>query len=753
MSDNFCPRQISFLLPGNPGVRVTATEDGSGGILFTVDVQDTTGSTGDLRAVFFDIDPAAMAGLIVSDGGPLLTEYRVSSNNVLDLGDGATLAGKVKAKFDVGLEWGTPGGKKDDINFEVGFTLTNAAGNLTLDDLAGLRFGAKLDSVGGPGGVRNATTKLLLAEMPAAPDAMDDVEEIFEDGADGLDDPSKDPQGVTLNLLDNDTDADTAHADLRITSIHEADEVGGPMHGTVEISADGRSVIYTPDADYSGTDSFLYCISDGNGGQDNALCTVTIVAVADDPIIDIQVAQGSHINETLVTVTATQNDADGSEYLHDIDWLVGGGGAPAGVTITPLSVVPGGVPGQIIQMFTVTTTAETDWNFDIDFTATAVETSNLDTEDATGTQNIEIDYTNNSDTLTYTVDDQSIWSNGDAFVFDYDQFHGIDDSWGDSGGDPDVLGTSYDVGVSLKAGFDIDVHFEAGSIDATIPIDATINTTYNKTTDVIYIESILALGSGGSFLTTGPEGHFLLDFIFEVEAHAFAEIAHFTIINESFNKSLSQNIFDFDSMDPPPDPYSLLGGIVEVGLAWPHISVANDAGLMSGSGASNNFLSATLDIDQLANYLLGGALSFIDTEPTNPDNFELLDLDITGGLNFLQEFAIGLAETTANLVLEDGTVIPITWGTPITISNASSHELADDGDDILSFYLDLTPNVTLTNDTDLGLNLSAHLTILKNFELGSIVDQDFAIASGSIDVFNDTFALSGVGSQSFEFFA
>ncbi|MEO5578726.1 MAG: Ig-like domain-containing protein [Sphingomicrobium sp.] len=753
MSDVFCPRQISFLLPGNPAVRITATENGSGGLLFTADVVDTTTSTGDLRALFFDLNPAKLGGLTVSNGGPLLTEWRVSSNNVLDLGDGATLAGKVKAKFDVGIEWGTAGGKKDDINFEVGFTLTNAAGNLTLDDLSGLRFGAKLDSIGGPGGVRNATSKLLLDKIPAAPDAVADIVQIYEDGAAGLGSPSKVPQGVNLFLLVNDTDADTPHSELRITAVHAADEPGGPLHGTVTIAADGLSVIYTPDADYSGTDSFLYCISDGKGGQDNALATVNIVAVADDPLISFTVAQGAHINETLVTVTATQNDADGSEYLYDLDWLVGGGGAPAGVTITPGSVVPGGQPGQIIQMFTVTTDPEMDWNFDIDFTATSVEMSNGDQEDGTGTQNIEIDYTNNFETLEYIVADQSIWSTGDEFKFAYDEFLGVNESFGSSYYIEALgisTGTGYDIGGSIKAGFDVDVLFEGGQIDATIPIDATINTTYNKTTDTIYIDSILALGTGGSFVTTGPEGHFNLDFIFEANFHALVEILFFDVINESFSENLSQPIFNFSSSDPQqlynPFPF------VEIGLEWPHLAVTNNPGTLSGSNASNNFLEVTLDVDALAATFIP-FLALLDADPTDPNNFELLDFDITGGLNLLQQIQIGLGSTNASLVLEDGFVIALTWGTPITITNASSHELPDDGDDIISFTLQLTPNVTLTNDTDLGLNLGGQLTVLKNFELGPIVNQPFTLASTSIDIFNDTFELTGVGSQSIDFFA
>ena len=42
--------------------------------------------------------------------------------------------------------------------------------------------------------------------------------------------------------------------------------------------------VYTPNANFTGTDSFTYTISDGNGGTDTATVTVTITAVADpDP--------------------------------------------------------------------------------------------------------------------------------------------------------------------------------------------------------------------------------------------------------------------------------------------------------------------------------------------------------------------------------------------------------------------------------------------------------------------------------------
>ena len=45
--------------------------------------------------------------------------------------------------------------------------------------------------------------------------------------------------------------------------------VGSPAHGTAVLQGDG-TVLYTPDANYNGGDSFTYAISDGNGGTDSA---------------------------------------------------------------------------------------------------------------------------------------------------------------------------------------------------------------------------------------------------------------------------------------------------------------------------------------------------------------------------------------------------------------------------------------------------------------------------------------------------
>merc|ERR1711916_404336 len=59
--------------------------------------------------------------------------------------------------------------------------------------------------------------------------------------------------------------------------------VSDVTNGTLSLNPDG-SFDYTPDADFTGTDSFTYEVSDGNGGTDQATVTLDVGAVNDAPV-------------------------------------------------------------------------------------------------------------------------------------------------------------------------------------------------------------------------------------------------------------------------------------------------------------------------------------------------------------------------------------------------------------------------------------------------------------------------------------
>ncbi|MGB7401229.1 MAG: tandem-95 repeat protein [Arcobacter sp.] len=78
----------------------------------------------------------------------------------------------------------------------------------------------------------------------------------------------------TLLANDTDIDGDT----LSIISVQAS------THGTVALSADGSTITFTPDTNYSGHASFTYTISDGNGTTSTASANFDITSVNDAPV-------------------------------------------------------------------------------------------------------------------------------------------------------------------------------------------------------------------------------------------------------------------------------------------------------------------------------------------------------------------------------------------------------------------------------------------------------------------------------------
>ena len=78
-------------------------------------------------------------------------------------------------------------------------------------------------------------------------------------------------------MLLNDSDIDGDSLSVNTTP------VAGPAHGTLSLNADG-TFTYTPNANFFGADSFVYEVSDGNGGTAQATVSLTINSVNDVPV-------------------------------------------------------------------------------------------------------------------------------------------------------------------------------------------------------------------------------------------------------------------------------------------------------------------------------------------------------------------------------------------------------------------------------------------------------------------------------------
>ncbi len=112
----------------------------------------------------------------------------------------------------------------------------------------------------------------------------------------------------TTGVLDNDTDAegDTLTAVL----------VSDVSDGTLSLQPNG-TFTYTPDANFSGTDSFTYKANDGSADSNTVTVTITVNAVNDVPVATADtysVNEDQTLNET-TGVLDNDTDADPSDTL------------------------------------------------------------------------------------------------------------------------------------------------------------------------------------------------------------------------------------------------------------------------------------------------------------------------------------------------------------------------------------------------------------------------------------------------------
>ena len=115
-----------------------------------------------------------------------------------------------------------------------------------------------------------------------------------------VDDAAKTPEDtpVTISVLGNDSDPDRD----TLTVV----EVSAPTHGTAVV--DTGAVVYTPEPDFHGTDSFTYVVGDGSGLTARAAVTVTVRPVNDPPLAVDDAADTPE--DTPVTISVLGNDSD-----------------------------------------------------------------------------------------------------------------------------------------------------------------------------------------------------------------------------------------------------------------------------------------------------------------------------------------------------------------------------------------------------------------------------------------------------------
>jgi ELWxxDGT repeat protein/VCBS repeat-containing protein len=275
------------------GLTYTPTSGLSGDVrlrIFTLD-QGHTGEGGVLN----DVDEVAITISPVND-------TPVAQADAFTTDEDVALLGNVLANNGAGTDADPDG---DALTVDTTSVVGPANGALALNADGSFTYTPDADFNGtdsftyevsdGNGGTDQATVTVTVDPVNDAPVAQDD--DGFTMGEDFV---------LGSGVLGNDSDADGDALTVNTTPVSD------PAHGVLALDANG-TFTYTPDANFNGTDSFIYEVSDGNGGTDQATVTITVVPVNDAPVAQADVFTTDEDVELLGNVLADNGagaDAD-----------------------------------------------------------------------------------------------------------------------------------------------------------------------------------------------------------------------------------------------------------------------------------------------------------------------------------------------------------------------------------------------------------------------------------------------------------
>ena len=247
---------------------------------------------------------------------------------------------------------------------------------------------------------------------------------------------AEDSSTVALNIpVPTDTDGDTLSITIDAIPANGVLRLGAGTvvnSGDVLTTAQLQLLTFTPDADYNGTVTLNYTVTDGNGGSDSAAHTITVTPVNDNPVAGNTTSTQDENTTDVALNIPTPTDVDGDTLTVTINTLPTGGTLKlangttvsvndtlttaefAGLTFTPNA----NYNGSTSFNYTVTdgaggldTATHTINVSDVNDAPVANDTTSTQAEDSsTIALNIPAPTDTDGDTLTITVD--SIPANG-----------------------------------------------------------------------------------------------------------------------------------------------------------------------------------------------------------------------------------------------------------------------------------------------------------------------------------------------------
>jgi VCBS repeat-containing protein len=107
---------------------------------------------------------------------------------------------------------------------------------------------------------------------------------------------------LVIDVMANDSDANGDALTVTDTTV--------PSNGSVVVNADG-TLTYTPDPDFSGTDSFEYTVEDPSGESSTTTVTIAVDPTNDTPVAVVDSATTAEDSAVVIDVLANDSDADG----------------------------------------------------------------------------------------------------------------------------------------------------------------------------------------------------------------------------------------------------------------------------------------------------------------------------------------------------------------------------------------------------------------------------------------------------------
>ncbi|WP_299694195.1 Ig-like domain-containing protein, partial [uncultured Vibrio sp.] len=224
-------------------------------------------------------------GLIAeATDGDYLAELDAHQNTAITTSIDTSGQDSVRVEFDYNPR--RDGNSSSDMTFKVGDTLVTVHADGTLSGADGLNV-----QIGQPDAngwyritaefeVQGDTTELTFAGAGASDSYGALLDNITVVGINQSELATSEDQPIIISfaeLLANDTDIDGDELSI------VADSITSAANGTLSVDYSNETITFTPDKDYNGEATFNYRVTDGNGGEDEAVVTLNVIPVNDAP--------------------------------------------------------------------------------------------------------------------------------------------------------------------------------------------------------------------------------------------------------------------------------------------------------------------------------------------------------------------------------------------------------------------------------------------------------------------------------------